>query len=137
MPPTPALPPPARVAACALLALLAAACGQGGQRAGNADLQLRWTFDPNPPQVGTGQIRVDVSDVSWKPRNGARVILTGTRDGVELVVDTARGEGAGRYLAPAFRFEVAGQWILRARVETPEGSWTEEEYSVEVVAGEP
>jgi len=122
--------------ASVLLVVLASACGQGGQRAGNADLQLRWTFEPDPPQVGTGEIRVDVSDVSWNPRNGARVILTGIRDGVELVVDTARGEGAGRYLAPAFRFEVAGAWILRARVETPEGSWTEEERAVEVVAGE-
>lgn len=137
MSPSPARRGTTRIWACALLAVLASACGQSGQRAGTADLQLRWTFEPDPPRVGTGAIRVDVSDVSWKPRNGARVILTGIRDGVELVVDTARGEGAGRYLAPAFRFEVTGQWILRARVETPEGSWTEEEHAVEVVAGEP
>lgn len=135
--PSPALSGPVRRCACALLAVLLSACGPGGQRTGTADLQLRWTLEPDPPQVGTGQVRVDVADVSWRPRNGARVILTSIRDGVELVVDTARGEGAGGYVAPAFRFEVAGQWIIRARVETPEGSWTEEERSVEVVAGEP
>ncbi|HKJ01356.1 MAG TPA: hypothetical protein VJ997_02845 [Longimicrobiales bacterium] len=123
---------------CVVLALALSACGRTEARpTGDADLQLRWTLDPDPPQVGRGSIRVDVADVSWKPRNGVRVILTGVRDGVALVVDTARGEGAGRYRAPGFRFEVAGPWILRARVETPEGRWTEEEYPVEVVAGEP
>ena len=122
---------------CVVLPAVPSACGQGGARSGDADLQLRWTFEPDPPHVGTGEIRVDVADVAWKPRNGARVILTAIRDGVELAVDTARGEGAGRYVAPTFRFEVAGAWILRTRVETPEGRWTEEEYPVEVVAGEP
>ena len=128
---------PGALALGAALAVSVAACAQGVPRSGDADLQLRWTFAPDPPRVGTGEIRVDVADVSWRPRNGARVILTGIRDGVELVVDTARGEGAGRYLASSFRFEVAGQWVLRARVETPEGGWTEEEHTVEVVAGEP
>jgi hypothetical protein len=120
-----------------LTAALLSACGQSSARAGDADLQLRWTLDPDPPRVGVGAVRVDVADVAWKPRNGARVILTGIRGGVELVVDTARGEGAGRYLAPAFRFEVAGEWVLRARVETPEGRWTEEEHHVEVMAVQP
>jgi hypothetical protein len=121
---------------CVLSVPAWAACAGGNGPAGDADLQLRWTFDPNPPRVGVGEIRVDVADLAWKPRNGARVILTGIRDGVELVVDTALGEGAGRYLASDFRFEVAGDWIIRARVETPEGRWTEEEHAVEVVAGQ-
>jgi hypothetical protein len=120
-----------------MLAAVPSACGQGGERSGDADLQLRWTFEPDPPRVGTGEIRVDVADVAWKPRNGARVILTGILDGVELAVDTARGEGAGRYVAPSFSFGAAGEWILRTRVETPEGRWTEEEYPVEVVDGDP
>jgi len=127
---------PWALALSTLVAVLMSACGQGDQRSGDADLQLRWILTPDPPRVGTGEVRVDVSDVSWRPRNGARVIITGIRDGVELVVDTARGEGAGRYLAPTFRFEVAGRWVLRARVETPEGSWTEEEHPVDVVAGD-
>lgn len=121
--------------ACLMLLVALGACEQG-HRSGTADIQLRWTLDPDPPRVGTGEVRLDVADVEWKPRNGARVIVTGIRDGVELVVDTARGEGAGRYLAPAFRFEVAGPWILRARVETSDGRWTEEEHAVDVVAGE-
>jgi hypothetical protein len=76
-----------------------------------------------------------VSDVDWTPRNGATVVVTGLRDGVELVVDTARGEGAGRYVAPAFRFEVSGDWVLRARVETADRRWAEVERAVTVEAG--
>jgi hypothetical protein len=116
--------------------MLLAACGSGSPPTGDAGLELRWTIAPDPPRVGTAEVRLDIADVAWRPRNGARVVLTGIRDGVALVVDTARGEGAGRYLAPNFRFEVAGEWTLRARVETPEGRWTQEDLQVEVVAEE-
>lgn len=119
----------------AALVLAAAGCA-GDKRDGDANLQVRWSFAPSPPQVGSAEVRVDVSDVDWSPRNGARVILTGTRDGITLVVDTARGQGAGRYVAPAFRFEVAGDWVLRARVETPDGRWVEVERPVQVAAPE-
>lgn len=120
----------------AVLVLAAAGCA-GDKRDGDADLQVRWSFEPSPPRVGTAQVRVDVSDVDWSPRNGARVVLTGAREGINLVVDTARGEGAGRYVAPAFRFEVAGDWVLRARVETPDGRWVEVERPVTVVVPDP
>ncbi len=115
-------------------AFLLAACG-GDPRTGDADLQVRWSFEPSPPRVGTAQVRLEVSDVDWTPRNGATVVVTGLRDGVELVVDTARGEGAGRYVAPEFRFEVSGDWVLRARVETADRRWVEVERAVTVVAG--
>jgi len=109
-------------------------CG-GEARTGDADLQVRWSFEPSPPQVGTAQVRLEVSDVDWTPRNGATVVLTGLRDGVELVVDTARGQGAGVYLAPEFRFEVSGAWVLRARVQTTDQRWVEVERAVTVEAG--
>ena len=117
-------------------ALLLTACG-GTPRTGDADLQVRWSFDPSPPRVGTVQVRLEVSDVDWTPRNGATVVVTGLRDGVELVVDTARGQGAGLYVAPAFRLEVAGNWVLRARVETADRRWVEVERAMTVEAGGP
>lgn len=124
-----------RALVAALLCLpLALGCA-ADERDGDADLQVRWSFEPSPPVVGTSGIRLDVSDVDWSPRNGAKVVLTGVRDGIELVVDTAVGEGAGRYVVPDFRFEVTGVWLLRARVETPDGRWVEVEREVEVVAG--
>jgi hypothetical protein len=117
-------------------ALLLGACGEP-PRTGDADLQVRWSFEPSPPRVGTAEVRLEVSDVDWTPRNGATVVVTGLRDGVELVVDTARGQGAGLYVAPAFRFEVAGEWVLRARVETTDRRRVEVERAVEVEAGGP
>lgn len=119
--------------ALAAVTLVGAACG-GDVREGDADLQVRWTFEPSPPTVGTAEVRLDVSDVDWTPRNGAKVVVTGLRDGISLVVDTARGQGAGRYVVPAFRFEVAGGWVLRARVETTDGRWVEVEEPVTVEA---
>jgi hypothetical protein len=124
---------PAALTAAALCGLLLG-CG-GDARTGDADLQVRWSIEPFPPQVGTAQVRLEVSDVDWTPRNGATVVLTGLRDGVELVVDTARGQGAGVYLVPEFRFEVSGDWVLRARVETPDRRWVEVERAVTVEAG--
>lgn len=96
---------------------------------------MRWSFVPDPPRVGVAEVAVEVSDVDWTPRNGATVVLTGLRDGVGLVVDTAVGQGAGRYVAPSFRFEVAGDWVVRARVETLERRWLEVERAVKVEAG--
>jgi hypothetical protein len=114
-----------------MLALASTACG-GDVRSGNLALQVRVTVDPPAPVPGTVEVRVEVADADWTPRNGARVVLTGIREGVTLAVDTARGEGAGRYTAPAFRFEVTGDWVLVTRVELPDGRWQEVERRVRV-----
>lgn len=125
--------PCARGALAVALMLLVACAGEA--RTGDADIQVRWSFEPSPPQVGTAQVRLEVADVDWTPRNGATVVVSGLRDGVELVVDTATGQGAGLYVAPEFRFEVAGEWVLRARVETADRRWVEVERAVTVEAG--
>ncbi len=123
----------------ALLAVVAAvavaSCGGEERRTGDADLQVGLRFRPDPPRVGTAEVGVEVSEVDWTPHNGATVILTGLRDGVTLVVDTARGQGAGRYLAPAFRFEAGGDWVVRVRVETIQGRWVEVERALRVDVG--
>jgi hypothetical protein len=111
-----------------------AACG-GDRRTGDPDLQLRWVVEPSPPHVGSATVRVDVADVDWTPRNGALVVITGLRDSVRMAVDTAVGQGAGQYLAEGFPFVVAGDWVLRTRVETVDGRWTEVDHPVKVAAG--
>lgn len=124
---------PVAVALAATLLLVPATAGCGGDvRTGDPSLQVRVTVDPPAPVVGTARVQVEVADADWSPRNGARVLLTGTRDGVTLAVDTAWGEGAGRYVAPAFRFEVTGDWVLTTRVEFPDGRWQEVERRVTV-----
>ncbi len=125
---------PAAVRGVLAAGLFLAACA-GDARTGDADLQVKWSFEPSPPRLGTAAVRLEVADVDWTPENGATVVVTGIRDGVELVVDTARGQGAGLYLSPEFRFEVAGSWVLRARVETTDRRWMETERPVTVEAG--
>jgi hypothetical protein len=127
-------PHPTRAVLALAAAALLLACGDPG-RTGDVDLQVRWRFEPSPPAVGTAAVRLEVSDVDWTPKNGATVVVTGLREGVELVVDTARGQGAGVYLIPEFRFEVAGSWVLRARVETADRRWVEVEHPLTVEAG--
>jgi hypothetical protein len=75
-----------------------------------------------------------VTDVDWTPRNGATVIVTGMRDSLQMVLDTALGQGAGLYQADDFGFEVTGEWVLSVRVETTDGRWVEVEHPVTVTA---
>lgn len=135
-----AVPPPLRglLRTGLALAVLGAAGGCGDQaRHGDADLQVRWRFEPSPPRVGRVEIRLDVSDVDWTPRNGARVVVTGLRDGIAMAVDTAVGRGAGSYVAGDFTFVVSGAWTLKARVEIPDGRWVEVEQALTVEAPGP
>ena len=75
-----------------------------------------------------------VTEVDWTPRNGATVIVTGIRDSLQLVLDTARGQGAGRYETGDFTFEVTGDWVLSVRVETTDGRWVEVDHPITVSA---
>jgi hypothetical protein len=104
------------------------------ERRGDADLQIAVDISPSPPRVGAATVSVVVTDVDWKPRNGATVVVAGTRDSLQLVIDTARGQGAGRYDAADFGFEVAGEWLLKIRVETTDGRWVEVDHALTVTA---
>ena len=104
------------------------------ERRGDADLQIAVEVSPSPPRVGSATVSVMVTDVDWTPRNGATVIVTGLRDSLQLALDTARGQGAGRYEAADFSFEVTGEWVLSVRVETTDGRWVEVDHPVTVTA---
>ena len=104
------------------------------ERRGDANLQIAVEVSPSPPRVGAATVAVVVTDVDWTPRNGATVIVMGMRDSLQLVLDTARGQGAGLYEAADFSFEVTGEWMLSVRVETTDGRWVEVEHPVTVTA---
>jgi len=127
--------PLAEVLALLLLATCFSACS-GPERRGDQDIQVRLQLDPDPPQVGPSGLSVIVTDLQWRPYNGASVTVTGIRDEVTLVSETAQGQGAGRYDVPEFGFEVTGAWTVRVRVELGDGRWTEVEQAVEVGAPE-
>ena len=116
-----------------LLAVSVSACSPQ-ERRGDADLQVGVEVAPSPPQVGAATVAVVVTEVDWTPRNGATVIVAGIRDSLQLVLDTARGQGAGRYETSHFTFEVTGEWVLSVRVETTDGRWVEVEHPVTVSA---
>lgn len=107
------------------------------ERRGDANLQVALEIEPSPPQVGPATLSVVVTGVDWTPRNGAMVILTGLRDSLALLTDTARGQGAGRYESTSFGFEVAGEWLVNVRVETTDGRWVEVDHPVTVTAEGP
>ena len=106
------------------------------QRRGTAELEVRLHVDPDPPAVGKAQLTVAVTDVSWRPLNGAHVTVSGTRmDGRGAPAEAvAVGRGAGQYLVPGFDFEATGGWTLTIRVELAGGQWTEVERIVTVEA---
>lgn len=121
-----------------LLLVVAAACSPSEEaRRGDAELALRVTMDPSPTASGLSAVQVLVAEEDWTPRNGARVFLTGHRDGHAVVRDTAVGRGAGLYLADSVRFPQAGDWVLTVRVEIPGGRWVETDRTVTVDDGEP
>jgi hypothetical protein len=119
-----------------LLFGLAASLGacSSDERRGDADLQVGVEVSPSPPQVGAATVAVMVTEVDWTPRNGATVIVAGVRDSLQLVLDTARGQGAGRYETAGFTFEVTGEWVLSVRVETTDGRWVEVDHPITVSA---
>jgi hypothetical protein len=116
--------------------ILGVAVAQGGcshdARRGDSEIQVRWAFTPSPPAVGRAHVQLTVSDLDWTPRNGARVVVTAVRDSVTMAVDTAVGQGAGQYVIDDFVFEAAGDWVLSARVDTPDGLWAEVDHPVTV-----
>ncbi|MFQ5535920.1 MAG: hypothetical protein ACE5GJ_00585 [Gemmatimonadota bacterium] len=139
-PPHPLAAPAAKGTAFGLVLFLfvlpATGCREEA-REGDADLQIRVTVSPDPPRVGaSARIDVDVAEVDWSPRNGDRVTLEASRNGVVLAVDIARGVGAGRYSTDPMHFEVTGAWILSVRVDTRDGRWSRVQLPLAVVAPE-
>ena len=94
----------------------------------------RVRVDPDPPQVGRARLTVDVTDMAWRPLNGAGVTVSAKRtDGGDApVVVNAMGVGAGQYSVQELDFETAGPWTLTIRVEISGGRWTEVERTVAV-----
>jgi hypothetical protein len=113
-------------------AVLTASCS-GEEHRGSAGLQIRVSVEPGTPSVGSARITVHVSDQAWTPRNGLRVTVTSIRADAATVTETAVGEGAGRYVAGEFPFSAAGEWVLTARAELPDGRWTERDRVVAVL----
>ena len=124
------LRPPVRVLALLLL-VAAGACG-GSPVRGDAEVDIALRTDPDPPVAGPVALSVRVSDLSWRPLNGAEVRLTATDPaGGEGPALATTGVGAGRYDASPVDLG-PGEWSFTARIELAGGTWAEADFVVDV-----
>jgi YtkA-like len=116
-----------------LAGLFLSACGGPAVR-GSADVDMRLEVVPEPASVGPVMLTVAVTDMTWRPLNGAAVEVQATppTEGNEYQPYTAVGIGAGKYQIPNFPLDEPGEWIFTMRVELAGGSWAELDASIRV-----
>lgn len=92
---------------------------------------------PTPPIVGPARLLLSIRDSVGAPVEGAEVFVEGTMDhpGMVPVGETASDEGEGRYVVPAFDFDMAGDWVLVVRIGLPDGREAVRERRLRVVSG--
>ncbi len=116
-----------------LLAATGAACrGTSDDAASALDVRLRTA--PTPPVVGPTRVVITLMDPEGRPLQDARVHLEGTMThaGMGVVRERAEHEAEGRYVVDDFTFTMAGDWVLTARVQLPDGTETSRDLQVRV-----
>ncbi len=126
-----------------MLALCVAAaawygCAPSADR-GPAELEVRLRTEPNPPAVGGTQLLVTVTDLGWRPVNGAQVSVKGgpVDERTDAISVSAEGRGTGQYLVSGIDLATPGIWRLTIRVELPGGLWKEIEHTFDVGPASP
>lgn len=102
----------AKCLACAfMLALLLAGCRPQAAASPEVDIQLELT--PHPPQVGTAQVVLIVSDPTGRPLEAESLDVEGNMNhaGMKPVFSTLKQTSPGRYEG-ALEFTMAGDWFL-------------------------
>jgi len=122
-----------------LFLLVATACGPSEQSAGTAAVEVRLLSDPDPIIVGEAKLSIVVSDMAWKPLNGADVSVSLIAPDQEEAGRTreSRGVGAGRYEVIGAQFGSEGRWTVRIRVDVAGGTWIETDRTLDVEAVAP
>lgn len=132
------LPSPLSFVPWGTLVLLGSfACrGAPPSETGDPDLSVAVGISPTPPVVGPARILLTLTDSQGRGVPGASIRVEGNMNhaGMVPVVDTAVEEGEGRYAVPAFRFSMAGDWILTVRASLPDGRWKEVQHTTRVMA---
>lgn len=96
-------------------------------------MEVRLDIEPTA-KVGPTKVVVTLTDMSWRPLNGAAVRVAGSNADASGAVDAtvAAGVGAGRYEIVGFPLDVAGNWTFTVRVDLAGGSWAEFDLPVDV-----
>ena len=73
---------------------------------GPAELEVRLRTEPNPPAVGGTQLLVTVTDLGWRPINGATVSVKGgpVDEVTDAISVSAEGRGSRSVLSLRHRF---------------------------------
>jgi hypothetical protein len=114
-------------AALTALVLATAACRPPGERASSAAAadvdRVSVELLTQPARVGPAVLEVVVRR-DGRPVDDAAVRIVGdmTHAGMVPVVADAVGVGAGAYRSEGFAFSMAGDWIITADVDHPDGA---------------
>jgi len=118
-----------------LLALALWGC-RGDADTGDPEVSVRLGISPTPPLVGPTRMLVEIGE-RGTPTSEARVSIEGSMNhaGMVPVLDSATILDDGRYVVPAFDFNMAGDWIVEVRVELPDGRRLVRRFPVRVSGG--
>ncbi len=118
----------------ALLLMLAACTGSGGQTSTGDAVNLLVTLSTNPvePAVGRVELVVEVKDAANRPVDGAVVNLKADMIGHSMgdLSGQATGQGGGRYATTA-NLSMAGPWQIDVQVQSAEHN-VSREFRIEV-----
>jgi hypothetical protein len=114
------------VALGALVALAQAAPAQSYQRTSAQGLLVSLAPHPGPVRIGQFQSWVaTLRDREGRPVSAARIFVDGGMPahghGLPTQPQVTRYLGDGQYLIEGVRFNMAGLWVWRLRIETPAG----------------
>ena len=98
------------------------------------DVLIEHEVTPQPPRVGTAQIKLRVTDAEGRPLSGARVSLEGNmaHAGMRPVFGEARESEPGRYQSE-LEFTMGGDWVILVRLTLPDGRKIERQFDVKGV----
>ncbi len=118
-----------------LLPLILLGGCRGEIETGDTGLVLEVAISPTPPAVGSARLIISLEDSAGGPIDGAEIVVEGNMShaGMVPVIDTAQAEGPGRYGISAFRFTMAGDWILSLHATLPDGRWVRNQKATNVV----
>ena len=117
---------------------LLAGC-RGEEPTGDPGLVMELGISPTPPGVGPARLIISLADTAGSPLSGAEIVVEGNMShaGMVPVLDTARMEEPGHYVAEDFTFTMAGDWVLTLVATLPDGRIAVHQEATNVVAPPP
>jgi len=101
-----------------------------------SDFEIDLSVSPTPPAVGPARLGLTILDPDGVEVPGLTVEVEGTMThaGMAPVLARAPEVSAGRYVVPAFDFNMAGDWVIIVRARHPDGRVGYREFPMRAVA---